>query len=107
MLPCCSNCLANWLWQAHALTRLWALQILDRVFMTYLVLVSAIWEMAAPIGGPEQEAAAVAVLDTLSYLHFCRMRLTTHTTLVQVLLQSVWDPVTACHACCEKSFCVR
>ena len=77
-----------------------ALQMLDRVFMTYLVLASAIWEVAAPIGGPEQQAAAVAVLDTLGYLHFCRMRLTTYTTLVQVRLHSHWYPVTVCHECC-------
>ena len=66
----------------------WAPQMLDRVFMTYLVLASAMWETAATIGGDEQHAAAVAVLDALGYLHFCRMRLTTHTTLVQVSPQS-------------------
>ena len=54
--------------------------------MTYLVLASGAWEMAAPLGAPEQQAAAVAVLDALGYLHFCRMRLTAHTTLVQVIL---------------------
>ena len=54
--------------------------------MTYLVLASGIWEMAAALKGPEQQAVAVAVLDVLSHLHFCRMRLTTHTTLIQVRL---------------------
>ena len=60
--------------------------------MTYLVLVSGIWEMAQSLGGPEQQAAAVAVLDLLGNLHFCRMRLTTHTTLVQVLLPKPCEP---------------
>ena len=57
--------------------------MLDKLFMTYLVLASGVWEMAAS-GSPEQQVAAVAVLDMLGYLQFCRMRLLTYTTLVQV-----------------------
>ncbi len=58
--------------------------MLDKVFMSYLVLASGVWEMAAAPGSPEQQAAAVTLLDVLGYLHFCRMRLSTYTTLVQV-----------------------
>ena len=63
-------------------------QMLDKVFMTYLVLASAVWEMAAAPGSPEQQVAAVTVLDVLGFLQFCRMRLSTYTTLVQV---PVWS----------------
>lgn len=61
--------------------------MLDKLFMTYLVQLSTIWEVAASGEGQQsQQEAAVLVLDVLSNLHFCRMRLSAHTSLIQASL---------------------
>lgn len=62
----------------------WCLQMLDKLFMTYLLLTSAIWEGAAAGGLQARQEAAVLVLDVAANLHFCRMRLSSYATLIQV-----------------------
>lgn len=58
--------------------------MLDKLFMTYLVELSTIWEVAASGEGQQsQQETAVLVLDVLADLHFCRMRLSAHTSLIQ------------------------
>ena len=117
------------------------LQILDRAFMTAVLLMTTFWQStSSPIHSPQQTQATAATsngkrdrsstnvtsnssktntdepeaadqsssliaaqcIDSLSYLQFCRMRLTAYNSLLKMLLTSV---STSAQVASHSSFC--
>ena len=73
------------------------MQVLDKVFMSIVLLAASFWDAAAPeqaqqasvkISGLSKTSMAVSLLDTLAHLQFCRMRLSAYSVLLQNLLQA-------------------
>ncbi len=70
------------------------MQVLDKVFMCAVLLMSTFWDAAAkPVRGLAEgqsrmapEEVAVRLLDILGHLQFCRMRLSVYSLLLQALL---------------------
>lgn len=84
------------------------MQVLDKVFMSIVLLAASFWDAAAPeqaqqasvkISGLSKTSMAVSLLDTLAHLQFCRMRLSAYSVLLQNLLQAAASSaeVTPCH----------
>jgi hypothetical protein len=73
------------------------MQVLDKVFMSIILLAASFWDAAAPeqaqqatsrISSPSNPSVVVGLLDTLAHLQFCRMRLSAYSVLLQNLLQA-------------------
>ena len=63
------------------------LQMLDKVFMCAVLLLSTVWEGAS--SGAGAAGAAVRLMDALGALQFCRMRLSAYALLLQGLLTAL------------------
>ncbi len=72
-------------------------QVMDKVFMSIVLLLSTFWDAAAPEGkqgaahkgtAASRQGIAVSLLDTLAHVQFCRMRLSAYSVLLQSLLQT-------------------
>ena len=71
-------------------------QVMDKVFMSVVLLLSTFWDAAAPEErstarkgiAPSRQDSAVSLLDTLAHVQFCRMRLSAYSVLLQSLLQT-------------------
>ena len=74
------------------------MQVMDKVFMSIVLLLSTFWDAAAPeeVQGAthkgmalSRQGIAVSLLDTLAHVQFCRMRLSAYSVLLQNLLQTI------------------
>ena len=74
--------------ETHSLSTYLCLQVLDKAFMCAVLLMSTMWEGAASSGGARDDMA-VALMDALSCLQFCRMRLSVYSLLLQGLLTAI------------------
>ncbi len=71
-------------------------QVLDKVFMCAVLLMSTFWDAAGKSDGRlaegqsrmAPEEVAVRLLDVLGHLQFCRMRLSVYSLLLQALLSA-------------------
>ncbi len=63
------------------------LQVLDKVFMCAVLLLSTVWERASSGAGASEVAAQL--MDALAALQFCRMRLSAYALLLQGLLTAL------------------
>ena len=79
--------------------------------MSIVLLLSNFWDAAAPAaeqGAQENPAGlkrvdvAVALLDTLAHMQFCRMRLSAYSVLLQSLLQTT---ASSAEVCCALPEC--
>lgn len=74
------------------------MQVMDKVFMSVVLLLSTFWDTAIPEQqlqskaqkdqGLSRQGIAVSLLDTLAHVQFCRMRLSAYSVLLQSLLQT-------------------
>ena len=79
--------------------------------MSIVLLLSSFWDAAVP---PAEQSAqgspvglkrvdvAVAFLDTLAHVQFCRMRLSAYSVLLQSLLQAT---ASSAEVCCTVAEC--
>ena len=85
------------------------LQVMDKIFMSIVLLLSSFWDAAVPAAeqgaqgksaGLKRADVAVAFLDTLAHVQFCRMRLSAYSVLLQSLLQAT---ASSAEVCCTVS----
>lgn len=71
-------------------------QVMDKAFMSIVLLLSTFWDAGAPehrgtahtVAASGRQGIAVGLLDTLAHVQFCRMRLSAYSVLLQSLLQT-------------------
>ena len=86
-------------------------QVMDKVFMSIVLLLSTFWDAAGPeedqgttLKGKasSRQGIAVSLLDTLAHVQFCRMRLSAYSVLLQSLLQTTASSPQASDTNCPR-----